>query len=115
MRWLALACLAASAAAADPARTVDVEAAQHGGGWRFDVALRHDDTGWDDYADGWRVELPDGTVLGTRELLHPHVDEQPFTRALTDISIPPDARLVVIRARTSVEGWGDDVSRVSLQ
>ena len=28
------------------------------------VTLTHPDTGWDDYADGWRVEDADGTVLG---------------------------------------------------
>jgi len=50
-------------------------------GARFDVTLSHADTGWEDYADGWRVELEDGTVLGTRVLGHPHVNEQPFTRS----------------------------------
>ena len=43
------------------------------------VTVQHADTGWDHYADAWEVLAPDGTVLGTRTLLHPHTDEQPFT------------------------------------
>jgi len=42
-------------------------------GGRFDVTLSHGDTGWDDYADGWRIELEDGTILGTRVLAHPQI------------------------------------------
>lgn len=74
---------------------------------RFDVTLSHGDTGWDDYADGWRVELADGTVLGTRVLGHPHVSEQPFTRS-SSIAIPDGVSEVFIRASTNVEGWAQD-------
>ncbi len=79
-------------------------------GARVSVTLAHPDTGWDHYADGWRVETEDGTVLGTRELLHPHVEEQPFTRSLT-VNDLPDGPLF-IRAKCSVDGWSD--TRVSL-
>jgi|SRR6056297_1864853 len=101
-----------SSALSDPARIVGAEATEIGGAWRFDVTLRHGDTGWDDYADGWRVETADGSVLGTRELLHPHVDEQPFTRSLGGVSIPDGVTEVFIRARTNVTGW--DEPRVSI-
>ena len=67
------------------------------------VTLSHPDTGWDHYADGWRIESEDGTVLGVRDLLHPHVEEQPFTRSL-GIADLPEGRLYV-RARCSVDGW----------
>lgn len=97
--------LLASPALADPARIVGAEATQTSDGWRFDVTLEHGDTGWDDYADGWRVELPDGTVLGTRVLTHPHVTEQPFTRSLSGVAVPDGTALVHIRARTSQTGW----------
>jgi hypothetical protein len=96
----------AAAAHADPAVVEDATARANGTGWSFDVTLSHGDTGWDDYADGWRIEDASGAVLGTRDLLHPHVDEQPFTRSLTGVSIPEGTRTVFIRARTSVEGWG---------
>ncbi|MCF2871017.1 hypothetical protein L0664_08060 [Octadecabacter sp. G9-8] len=74
---------------------------------RFDVTLSHGDTGWDDYADGWRVELADGTVLGTRVLAHPHVNEQPFTRS-SQIMVPDGVTQVFIRASDNVGGWADD-------
>lgn len=82
-------------------------------GGRFDVTLSHADTGWDDYADGWRVELADGTILGTRALAHPHVDEQPFTRSAR-IDVPAGVPEVYIRASDSVGGWADDTVPFSL-
>ena len=79
-------------------------------GARFSVTLTHADTGWDDYADGWRVELADGTVLGTRVLAHPHVDEQPFTRS-SSISVPNGVSEVFIRASTTTGGWSSRTVR----
>lgn len=81
---------------------------------RFNVTLFHGDTGWDDYADGWRVELADGTVLGTRTLTHPHVNEQPFTRS-SNITVPDGVREVFIRASTNTGGWGAARERLVLR
>ena len=75
-------------ALAGPADVLNVEARPSGGGWHFDVTAQHADTGWEHYADAWRVVGPDGTVHGTRTLYHPHVDEQPFTRSLSGVAIP---------------------------
>ncbi|MDP6345772.1 MAG: hypothetical protein QF578_20345 [Alphaproteobacteria bacterium] len=74
--------------------------------YRFDVTLRHDDTGWQHYADAWQVLGPDGAVLGTRTLVHPHVDEQPFTRRLSGVRIPAGIAGVRLRARDKVHGHG---------
>jgi len=101
-------------AQADPAVVEDASARESGAGWRFDVTLSHGDTGWDDYADGWRIEDASGAVLGTRELLHPHVDEQPFTRSLSGVAIPEGTGTVFIRARTSVDGWGEAMLPLTL-
>ncbi|MCR9068224.1 MAG: hypothetical protein NXH79_05215 [Rhodobacteraceae bacterium] len=114
MRLAFLTCLLPLPALADPADIVAVTATRTGEAWRFAVTLAHADTGWDDYADGWRVELPDGTVLATRTLFHPHVDEQPFTRSLGGVEIPEDVHEVTIRASTNVEGWADTTRSVPL-
>lgn len=111
---LLAAALGANVAGADPAMVEGVEASATAGTWRFSVTLRHGDTGWDDYADGWRVEALDGTVLGYRKLFHPHVEEQPFTRSLQDVPIPHGTRTVAIRARTSTEGWSADTTLFDL-
>ncbi len=79
---------------------------QSNGMWRFSVTLRHDDEGWDHYANRWDVVGPDGTVYGERVLAHPHVDEQPFTRSLSGVAIPDDVRQVIIRGNDSVHGLG---------
>jgi len=81
--------------------------------WTFSVTVQHPDQGWDDYADGWDVVTPDGVVLKadpedpfTRLLLHPHVEEQPFTRSQSGISIPSDVTEVRVRAHDLVDGYG---------
>ena len=84
------------------------------GTWSFSVTVASADTGWEKYADAWEVRATDGTVLGTRELLHPHVDEQPFTRSLSGVSIPGDAAQIVIAARDSVVGWCGEELELSL-
>ena len=83
------------------------------GSWTFHVTVRHPDTGWEDYADGWDVLTPDGTVLKpdpdspfTRLLLHPHENEQPFTRSQSNIAIPADVTQVRVRAHDLVDGYG---------
>ena len=110
MKYLIPLLLVATPALADPAQVVDISATQATSGWRFDVTLSHTDTGWDDYADGWRVELADGTVIGERPLAHPHVEEQPFTRSTSGVTIPEAATHVFIRARTNTDGWSNDTT-----
>jgi hypothetical protein len=106
--WLVIVLLlAAGGARAGEADVVDVQASRSGDGtWRFDVTVRHADAGWDHYADAFEVVAPDGTVLGTRTLLHPHVDEQPFTRSLSGVVIPGGIEEVAVRAHDSVDGYG---------
>ncbi len=82
--------------------------------YRFSVTLRHADNGWDHYADRWEVLGPDGTVLGTRVLLHPHVAEQPFTRSLSGIEIPIELTSVFIRAHDKEHGDSPNLFRVTL-
>lgn len=97
-------------ATADEVKIVSVESRQTGQGvWRFDVTVRHADTGWDHYADLWTIEDPDGNLLGERVLAHPHVEEQPFTRSLRGVAIPEGLEQVVIRPRDSVHGFGQPV------
>ena len=106
--------LAAPPAAAGEADVVAVEAAKGASGWRVSVTVAHADEGWDHYADAWRVVGPDGAVYGTRELLHPHVEEQPFTRSLSGVAIPAGVAAVTVEARDSVHGWGGRAMRLDL-
>jgi hypothetical protein len=102
-------------AGAGEADVVAVEAVQESPGtWRFDVTVAHADEGWDHYADRWEVLAPDGRVLGTRVLLHPHVGEQPFTRSLGGVAIPAGIDHVVVRAHDSVHGLGGAEMTVTL-
>lgn len=105
----------APTALADPAVIEAVTADQRAGGWTISVTLRHPDTGWDHYADGWEVLDADGQSLGFRELVHPHVNEQPFTRSLAGVSVPSGTDHLTIRARDNVDGWGGEPFRIDLQ
>lgn len=98
----------------EEAHVLFVKATQIGDGkWRFDVTVRHHDEGWQHYADGWDVVTLDGTVLKvnpddafTRVLLHPHENEQPFTRSQDELSIPEGVSKVTVRAHCNVHGYG---------
>lgn len=92
---------------ADSPVVENVTATQNGETWSFHVTVRHGDEGWDHYADGWEVASPDGIQLGYRKLLHPHENEQPFTRSLSGVGIPDDLSTVIIRAHDSVHEWGE--------
>lgn len=83
--------------------------------WRFDVTIRHPDTGWDHYADGWRVLDMDGVELGLRVLVHPHENEQPFTRSLGGVKIPAGTAQVQIQARDLPTGWNVGRTIVNLR
>lgn len=99
---------------ADEVKIMSATARKSGGAWTISVTLEHGDTGWDHYADLWQVLSPRGEVLGERVLLHPHVDEQPFTRSLSGVVIPDGVKSVVLRADDKVHGFSPDTFELAL-
>lgn len=85
-----------------------------GNQWSVNVTLNHGDTGWDHYADNWRVVDDEGNVLGDRVLYHPHVDEQPFTRGLGVVRVPEGITTIYIEAHDKVHGWTPNRLKVDL-
>ena len=71
----------------------------------FSVTLKHGDEGWLHYASQWDVVTMDGKLLKSRVLYHPHVDEQPFTRSLSGVKIPPGTTEVKVRAKDLKHGY----------
>lgn len=82
--------------------------------WSVSVTLEHADSGWDHYADNWRVVDGEGDVLGDRVLYHPHVDEQPFTRSLNGVEIPEGTTEVFVIAHDKEHGWTENRLLVDL-
>nr|WP_321250439.1 hypothetical protein [uncultured Ruegeria sp.] len=115
MRYLILYLLLAAPALADPPVIENVSTSSNGDTWRFDVTIRHPDTGWDHYADGWRILNMNGEEIGIRVLHHPHETEQPFTRSLSGITIPAGTSQVQVQARCSVDGWNAETTIVQLK
>ncbi|MEW5882057.1 MAG: hypothetical protein AB1761_16630 [Pseudomonadota bacterium] len=66
------------------------------------------------YADGFRVAGGGGEIYGERKLLHDHADEQPFTRELYGVTIPPGVRSVLVQARDLRYGYGGRSVEVAL-
>ncbi len=85
------------------------------GTYRFDVTVKHADTGWKHYANKWQVLAPNGDVLGTRILHHPHVNEQPFTRSLSGVKIPENIKKITIKAFDNLNHKGGKVLEVNLK
>ncbi|MCA0920540.1 hypothetical protein [Pseudooceanicola nanhaiensis] len=106
--------LPALPALASPPEILGASAKRAAGGWNISVTLRHDDTGWDHYADLWEVRDEAGNLLGERRLHHPHVDEQPFTRSLRQIVVPDGTRKVYIRARCNDGTWTEGRYKLKL-
>ena len=85
---------------------IDVSIESQGDGkFLVNATLLHADTGWDHYANRWDVLDENGQVIGVRELAHPHVNEQPFTRSLR-LSIPENVKTITVRANDSVHELG---------
>ncbi len=73
--------------------------------WCFDTSVRHNDQGWEHYANGWEVIDFEGNQLGFRKLGHPHKN-QPFTRSQCNIKIPSGISKVIVRAKCNKHGFG---------
>ena len=65
------------------------------------ATVRHHDQGWDDYADTIVFE---GAENGRRPLLHPHDEEQPFTRSKDNVRADGPVRTYALDNVRSGEG-----------
>ncbi len=110
----ALAMIAGTALAGE-ADVVGVRMTQRGDSYNFSVTVRHADAGWEHYANNWEIVTPDGTVLDTRVLAHPHDNEQPFTRSLGSVRIPDGVTKVRVRAHDKVHGHGGREMEVDMK
>lgn len=81
----------------------------------FSVTIKHADIGFSHYADRYEIVAPDGVILATRVLRHPHVHEQPFTRTLAGVEVPVGIERVSVRAHDSVDGYGGDMVEVEIR
>ena len=110
-----LTALLAAPAVAGDADVIGVTVTETGSRiYRFDVTVRHEDSGWEHYANRWEVLAPDGRVLATRVLVHPHEQEQPFTRSLNAVPVPAEIESVTVRAHGNVHGYGGGEQTVDM-
>ena len=99
---------------ANDVEIVKVILTKQSGTWRADVTLNHADTGWEHYADAWRLVDEMGNEIGLRTLYHPHVNEQPFTRSLSNLHIGDDKKIIFIEAHDKKHGWSPNKVKVDM-
>lgn len=119
MRLIIAPCFAvlasAASAAAGEADVIEAKIEKKEAGiFIIEATVQHSDEGWNHYADKWEVLDENGTVLATRILHHPHVNEQPFTRGLSGVKIPEGVTAVNVRAHDSVHGYGGRIVTVEV-
>jgi len=94
-------------------KKVELRSNTAGNDWSFHVTLKHDDSGWNHYADAWRIVDDEGKEIAKRVLYHPHEHEQPFTRSLSGVKLAEDA-IIYVEAHDKVHGWSKDRVKVDL-
>lgn len=93
---------------------VAATATADGSTWTFAVTISSPYDSPERYADAWRIVGTGGEVFGVRVLTHDHANEQPFTRTLSGVEIPPDVGEVTIEGRDLDNGWGGGTLTISL-
>ena len=88
--------------------------ARSGNHFDFDVTISSPYDTAQRYADAFHVMSSDGKSYGERILLHDHETEQPFTRDLYNVAIPPGVRTVIVQARDKKYGYGGKTVEVVL-
>lgn len=96
------------------ASVIDVEMSRQGDTWTFALTVLSDDVGATEYADQWELRTSAGDVIATRVLAHAHINEQPFTRSLSGVEIPPGTTTLIGVARHGVGGYCGDVFQIVL-
>jgi hypothetical protein len=84
------------------------------GNYTFSVEIKSDDTGWNQYADGWEILNAQGDLVYQRVLGHPHVNEQPFTRSGGPVNIGKSDK-IYIRAHLKNKGYVGDIFEGSVE
>lgn len=95
------------------ARVTAVSVSGDTGSYRFDVTIASDETGCDQYADWWEVIDLQGNLIYRRILAHSHVNEQPFTRSGSPVTITADTE-VYIRAHMNNTSYGSKAFKGSV-
>jgi len=80
----------------------------------FDVTVSSPYDSASRYADGFRAKSHEGIVFGERKLLHDHATEQPFTRDMYGVKVPPGVKSILVEARDQKFGYGGKVIEVKL-
>ena len=104
----------ATPALADAPQVISADIVKAGDHWTVMVTVSHEDSGWDHFASGFEVAMPDGTRIAYKELTRPHTDSPRIEASLGGLSVPAGTGHVLIRTRCSLVGWSAEPVRIDL-
>lgn len=81
----------------------------------FNVTIKHKDTGWKHYVNAYEILTMERVLIAKRVLHHPHVNEQPFTRSISNVKIPKNVKSVIIRAHDLIHEYGGEELIVNIK
>lgn len=80
------------------------DSADQPGIFHFVVTIEHQDTGWDDYIEGWEIFDPNGLIIASRPFFEPELEKATTKTALSGVIVPEDFETVTVRARNYPNG-----------
>ncbi|WP_276165687.1 hypothetical protein [Zobellia alginiliquefaciens] len=98
----------------DSAKVLEVKVSGTENNYTFSTTIQSPDTGCNLYADWWEIIDLKGNLIYRRILTHSHVEEQPFTRSGSNITLAKTTE-VYIRAHVHPVGYTSEVLKGSVE
>ncbi|VXB13596.1 hypothetical protein [Maribacter litoralis] len=96
------------------AKITDVSFSGEPNAYTISTTISSPDTGCDQYADWWEILDLEGNLIYRRILTHSHVEEQPFTRSGSKITLASSTE-VYIRVHMNTTGYSSAVQKGTIE
>jgi hypothetical protein len=96
------------------AQVTEVSSSGEPNNYTINTTISSPDKGCEQYADWWEIIDLEGNLIFRRILAHSHVNEQPFTRSGSNISLESDTE-IFIRVHMNTTGYSFAVQKGSIE
>lgn len=81
----------------------------------IEVVLKHDDDGWEHYADSVAIFTTAGEKLANVAIKRPHAGHDYISVRLNNLDLPEGTEALIIKGNCSIDGWVGQPVTVSLR